>query len=164
MLDEEQRAVQEAAHRFAEEVLRPAGIVLDRLPAREVVGPESPLRDVMRQASELGYTRLVIPTELGGLGLSPLMSYLVQEELAWGSVGLSAVLFLSAMTAGAAFASGNPTLIEGFARPLPEGGRRLRRRLLGNHGARPRLGRAGSDAAGAAGEGSGPAHRAGGGR
>ena len=54
MLDEEQRAVQEAAHRFAEEVLRPTGIVLDRLPAGEVVGPESPLRDVMRQASELG--------------------------------------------------------------------------------------------------------------
>ena len=31
-LDEEQRAVQEAAHQFAEEVIRPAGIELDRLP------------------------------------------------------------------------------------------------------------------------------------
>ena len=118
MLDDEQRAVQEAAHRFAEEVLRPAGILLDRLPAHEVVGPDSALRRVMTQASELGYTRLAIPAELGGLGLSPLTSYLVQEELAWGSVGLSAVLFLSAMTAGAAFASGNPTLIEGFAVPF----------------------------------------------
>jgi alkylation response protein AidB-like acyl-CoA dehydrogenase len=118
LLDDEQRAVQEAAHRFAEEVLRPAGILLDRLPAREVVGPDSPLRRVMTQASELGYTRMAIPAELGGLGLSPMTSYLVQEELAWGSVGLSAVLFLSAMTAGAALVSGNPTLIEGFALPF----------------------------------------------
>lgn len=118
MLDDEQRAVQEAAHLFAKEVLRPAGIELDRLPAQEVVSPDSRLREVMAQASELGYTRLAIPTELGGLGLSPLASFVVQEELAWGSLGLSSVLFLSAMTAGAAFASGNPTLIEGFAVPF----------------------------------------------
>ncbi len=118
ILDDEQRAVQEAAHRFAEEVLRPTGIALDRLPAQEVVAPDSPLRDVMKQASELGYTRLMIPTQLGGLGLSPLGSYLVQEELAWGSVGISAVLFLSAMTAGAALGSGDPTLIEEFAGPF----------------------------------------------
>jgi alkylation response protein AidB-like acyl-CoA dehydrogenase len=118
MLDDEQREVQEAAHRFAEEVVRPAGILLDRLPAHEVVGPDSPLRRVMAQATELGYTRLTVPVELGGLGLSPLASYLVLEELAWGSLGVSAALLLSAVTAGAAAASGNPTLIEEFALPF----------------------------------------------
>jgi alkylation response protein AidB-like acyl-CoA dehydrogenase len=118
MLDDEQREVQEGAHRFAEEVLRPVGIVLDRLPAQEVVGPDSPLRGVLARATELGYTRLGVPVELGGLGLAPLASYLVQEELAWGSVGVAAVLLLSAMTAGAAAASGNPALIEEFALPF----------------------------------------------
>jgi alkylation response protein AidB-like acyl-CoA dehydrogenase len=69
-LDEEQRAVQEAAHQLAEEVIRPAGIELDRFPPQDVVGPGSPLRRVLAQASELGYTRMAVPTELGGLGLS----------------------------------------------------------------------------------------------
>ncbi len=120
MLDDEQRAVQEAARRFAAEVLRPTGILLDRLPAEAVVAPDSPLWQVLTQASELGYTRLAVPAEFGGLGLSPLESYLVQEEFAWGSVGLSAVIFLSAITAGAAFLSGNSTLIEEFTMPFLE--------------------------------------------
>jgi alkylation response protein AidB-like acyl-CoA dehydrogenase len=118
LLDDGHREIQEAAHRFAEEVVRPVGIRLDRLPAQEAVGPDSPLRRVMAQATELGYTRLSVPVELGGLGLSPLGSYLVQEELAWGSVGVGAVLLLSAITAGAAAASGNPSLIEEFALPF----------------------------------------------
>jgi alkylation response protein AidB-like acyl-CoA dehydrogenase len=116
-LDEEQRAVQEAAHQFAEEVIRPAGIELDRLPPQDVVAPGSPLRRVLAQASELGYTRMAVPTELGGLGLPPLIRFVVQEELSWGNVGVSAALFLAATAAGAAFASGNPELIEEFALP-----------------------------------------------
>jgi alkylation response protein AidB-like acyl-CoA dehydrogenase len=116
-LDEEQRAVQEAAHRFAKEVIRPAGIELDRLPAGEVVAPDSPLRRVLAQASELGYTRMAVPTELGGLGLAPLARFVVQEELSWGNVGVSAALFLAATAAGAAFLSGNPELIAEFALP-----------------------------------------------
>jgi len=118
LLDDEDREIQQAAHRFAEEVVRPAGILLDRLPAQEVVAPDSPLRRVMAQATELGYTRLSVPVALGGMGLSPRRSFLVQEELAWGSVGVGAVLLLSAMTAGAAAASGNQTLIEEFALPF----------------------------------------------
>jgi alkylation response protein AidB-like acyl-CoA dehydrogenase len=118
LLDDEEREIQQAAHRFAEEVVRPAGILLDRLPAQEVAGPDSLLWRVMAQATALGYTRLTVPVELGGLGLSPRQSYLVQEELAWGSVGVGAVLLLSGIAAGAAGASGDPTLIEEFALPF----------------------------------------------
>ncbi|MCP5068091.1 MAG: acyl-CoA/acyl-ACP dehydrogenase, partial [bacterium] len=118
LLDDEHREIQQAAHRFAEEVVRPAGIELDRLPAQEVVGPDSPLRRVMAQATELGYTRLTVPAEFGGLGFSPSQSYLVLEELAWGSVGVGATLLLSAVTAGAAAVTGNPELIEEFALPF----------------------------------------------
>ncbi len=118
VLDDEQRELQAAAHRFAEEVLRPTGIELDRMPADAVVAPGSPLLRAMAQGAELGYTRMGIPVELGGLGLPPVTRYLVQEELAWGSLGITAAMFLAATHAGAALGSGNPELIQEFALPF----------------------------------------------
>jgi alkylation response protein AidB-like acyl-CoA dehydrogenase len=116
--DDEQRELWAAAHRFAVEVLRPIGIELDRLPAEAVVAPDSPLLRAMAQGSELGYTRMSIPVELGGLGLPPVTRYLIQEELAWGSLGITAAMFLASTHAGAALGSGNPELIQAFALPF----------------------------------------------
>jgi len=117
-LGDEQRELREAAHKFAEEVLRPTGIRLDRLPPAEVVAAGSPLFEVLRQAAELGYTRLGGTHELGGLSLSPLERHLVLEELAWGSVGLTGVLFLAGTHAEVALVSGQPDLIEEFSAPF----------------------------------------------
>ena len=94
-LTEEQCQVRDAAHEFAARVLRPAGIALDALPPQEVVAAGSPLFGVLRQAAELGYTRLGGTPEIGGMGLSPVTRHLVLEELAWGNVGLAAVIFFS---------------------------------------------------------------------
>jgi len=116
-VSDEHREIREAAHKFAAEVMRPAQIQLDRMSAQEVVAPASPLFRVLRQASELGYTRMTGPTELGGLGLSPLGSYLVLEELAWGSLGLTGACFLSSTPADVALLTGRPEAIEAFAIP-----------------------------------------------
>lgn len=116
-LNEEQNELREAAHQFAAAVLRPVGRELDRLAAEQVVSPASPLFRVIRQASELGYTRTGGPESLGGLGLSPTSQHLVLEELGWGSLGLSAVIFLCSTPADMALASGNEALIEEFAAP-----------------------------------------------
>jgi alkylation response protein AidB-like acyl-CoA dehydrogenase len=118
ILDDEQRELQASAHRFAEEVLRPTEIELDRLPPDAVVAPDSPLLRVMAQGSELGYTRMGVPVELGGLGLPPPTRYLVQEELAWGGLGITAAMFLASTHAAAALGSRNPELIEEFALPF----------------------------------------------
>ena len=64
-LDDEQREIRDAAHKFAAEVLRPAGIELDRMSPEAMVASGSPFYDVLRQAAELGYTRLAGPAELG---------------------------------------------------------------------------------------------------
>lgn len=114
---DEVREIQEAAREFATEVLRPAGIALDRMSAAEVVGPDSPLLSVMRQAAALGYTRLAGPVELGGLGLSPLASAIVLDELASGSLGITATFFLSSTHADVALLTGCPEAIEAFAIP-----------------------------------------------
>ena len=44
-LSDEQRSIRDSARKFADEVLRPAGIALDRLPdPAQVIAPDSPLR------------------------------------------------------------------------------------------------------------------------
>ena len=117
-LTEEQQELKAAAHTFAAEVLRPAGTALDRMSPEAVVAPDSPLFSALKQASGLGYAKLAAPEEMGGLGLSPLESYLVLEELAWGSMGLSATLFLTSTHAGFALLSGRADLIQEFAVPF----------------------------------------------
>lgn len=116
-LTEEQCELRDTAHRFADEVMRPAGIELDRLPPDRVIEPGSRLYDVVRKAREIGFMGLAGPTEVGGLGASPLTQHLVLEELAWGSVGLAAVMFLSEFPPLAALTSGNPAVMEEFSRP-----------------------------------------------
>lgn len=100
-ITEEQRQIRDAAHEFAARVLRPAGIDLDSLRPEQVIDPGSKLFSVLRQAGELGYTRQGGDPETGGMGLSPLTRYLVLEELAWGNVGLAAVIFFSTVPADA---------------------------------------------------------------
>jgi alkylation response protein AidB-like acyl-CoA dehydrogenase len=114
----EQREMRDAARAFAEKVLRPTGIALDRLPSDEVVAPGSALYGVLRQAAALGYTRLRAPSMVGGLEAPPLTSYLVYEQLAWGNLGLAAVIFLAATHADVALLSGDSDVIQEFALPF----------------------------------------------
>ena len=116
-LSDDQRELRAAARRFAAQVLRPAGIAIDRLSPGAVVARDSPLFRVVREAAGLGYTRLGGVAEIGGLGLSPLSRYLVLEELAWGSIGVTGVLFLASTHAEVALLSGDPAIIAEFALP-----------------------------------------------
>ena len=63
-LSPEDEAIKDAARRFALEVLRPASIVIDKLPAADVVAPESPLWTCLAQAYELGYHKAAMPEEV----------------------------------------------------------------------------------------------------
>ncbi|RMF20651.1 MAG: acyl-CoA dehydrogenase, partial [Deltaproteobacteria bacterium] len=110
--------MRDEAHRFAAEVLRPAGLKLDRMPAEAAAAPDSPLFDVLKKAAALGYTRLRGPTNLGGLQVDPVTSYLIGEELAWGNLGLAAVIALAGVHADLAIASGNTQAIAEFAEPF----------------------------------------------
>ncbi|HEY6299588.1 MAG TPA: acyl-CoA dehydrogenase family protein, partial [Candidatus Binatus sp.] len=83
----EYESLRESAHRFAKEVMRPAAIELDRMAdPNDVIAPDSPLRRVLKQAYGLGYHVAGIPVAMGGLGLDPLATHILHEELAWGSV------------------------------------------------------------------------------
>jgi alkylation response protein AidB-like acyl-CoA dehydrogenase len=117
----EQTAVRDQMHRFAAEVIRPAGIELDKLTADEVIAPGSRLWDLFRQAYQQGYHTRGFPAALGGAGLGPLEAHMVGEEMGWASSGLSISLGVTAFpfsfAATAAAATGNKTLLDEIVMP-----------------------------------------------
>ncbi len=87
-LDAEQKAMVETAGKFALEVMRPAGMELDRLTPGAVVDRDSVLWTVYRKYHELGFHKLIIPKALGGLEIDPLTWTLIVEQLGYGDAGL----------------------------------------------------------------------------
>jgi alkylation response protein AidB-like acyl-CoA dehydrogenase len=71
----EQRQIAETAARFAKEQLLPA---VDQIEAKE----PGVMRELLRQAAELGFTAVDIPEEYGGLGLDKTTSALVADHTA----------------------------------------------------------------------------------
>ena len=117
----EYEALRDAAHRFAKEVMRPAAAELDRMAdPNDTIAPNSPMRQVLKKAYGLGYHVAGIPTALGGLGLDPLGSHILHEELAWGSVDLSIAIGVAGFPAMLAAQSGNPDLYQSFVKPYVE--------------------------------------------
>lgn len=119
-LTQEELELKAAAHKFAENVLRPAGIKIDRMTPEEAIAPGSLLFDVLRQASELGFNKMGAPENMGGTIISPKAATLVNEELAWGNMGLAGAIGLSSTHAQIAMALGSEEIIEEFARPFFE--------------------------------------------
>ena len=112
-LTETERAAWETAHRFAEEVLRPAGQKLDKLSARDVIASDSILWDVFRQHRELGLGHFQVGAELSPHEQAQIRC-IVGEELGWGDAGLAISLGVSGFPSMMAQMSGNPALIERF--------------------------------------------------
>ncbi len=94
-LSEMERTIQDAAHHFAESVLRSAGSELDRLSADALVAKGSRLWDVLKRSAELGLT---VPTllELPAIERARIMM-IANEELAWGDGGLAGAILVNNM-------------------------------------------------------------------
>ncbi len=110
---EAERAAWETAHRFARDVLRPAGQALDKLPAAEVFAPGSILWDVFDQYRELGLEMFDTQSDLTPAEQARIR-YIVGEEMGWGDSGLAISLGVANFPTMMAQTSGNPALIERF--------------------------------------------------
>ena len=119
-LTSEQIAIKQQAHRFAAEVLRPAGIELDALSADEAIAPASRLWDVFAKAYQAGYHTRGLPPQFGGASLGPLESHLIGEEFGWGNSGLAIALATAGMPFMFAAISGNADLIRDVVVPFAE--------------------------------------------
>ena len=94
-LTEEEKAMRDLMRKFGREVVRPAGIELDRMtdPA-DVIAEGSVLWDVFRKWREMGMHKRGYPEDVGGLSetVSPLAGILMGEELAYADAGLAVSL------------------------------------------------------------------------
>ncbi len=116
-LSEEDEAVRDTAHKFAKEVLRPAGVELDQLrdPA-DVIAPDSIIWGVFEQYRKLGLNNLMTDEEMDPAARGRLLA-IVNEELAWGDVGLGISRGLSGLAEPWIKQTGDPELIERFCNP-----------------------------------------------
>lgn len=98
-LTETERAAKDTAHRFAAEVLRPAGEALDKLSPDEVIASDSILWDVFKKNDELGLNILAADSDSE---LTPAeavrIQTLISEEMGWGDTGLGCSLGAAGFT------------------------------------------------------------------
>lgn len=83
-LTPEQRELQELAHEFAANELRPIAAEWD---AKDDFPP-----DLLAKAAHLGLTSYRIPREFGGAEVDAVTAAIVAEELSWGCAGLAATI------------------------------------------------------------------------
>jgi acyl-CoA dehydrogenase len=112
-LSEEEQAIQDATHRFAEEVMRPIGQKLDVMTPEEVIAEGSPLHDYMAQMSQAGILDLGAMAEMTNEQKARVFP-LIFEELGWGDSGLAIATLASSIPAFTAHTTGDPEIIERF--------------------------------------------------
>jgi alkylation response protein AidB-like acyl-CoA dehydrogenase len=98
---EDERQIREVAHRFAVEIMRPAGQALDKLTPDEVISPDSIFWEVFSQYQQLGFSEL--DPQMDPVAAARLRC-IVGEEMGWGDAGLAI-----------AFGAGNmPSMLAGI--------------------------------------------------
>jgi alkylation response protein AidB-like acyl-CoA dehydrogenase len=133
MVDFERTDTQEqivgTAREFGMGVLAPAEAALDRIADPEEVFASDRYWSAMSQAFELGFNRMALPEEFGGLGFDPQTTGMVWEELARWGPGFAASLMPGAVVPQLLcfLVPDRKDLIDEFVRPYCEDqtGRRI---------------------------------------
>ncbi len=113
-LSEEELAIQEVAHRFAKEVMRPIAAKLDTMTPEEVAAPGSPIFEFIEKLTESGLFDLETMASMS-LEQQARIIPIINEELGWGDPGLGVIANSSLGATVFAYRTGNPELIERFA-------------------------------------------------
>jgi len=109
-LTEMEQAVQDIAHRFAADELRPLGARVDEMTAEQAIAPESPLWSVLEKGAGLGLSVKAM-VELEPLERERLL-LIASEELAWGDGGLSGMVLVSQMPGMFSLLAGNMEMVD----------------------------------------------------
>ncbi len=114
-MTEEEGAVRDTVHRFAEEVMRPAAAELDAMPDPEdVIAEGSILWEVFEKHRALGLDEFTDPASDLPLPQQARLRCIITEELGWGDSGLAIGFGVSGFPRMMAEMSGNPELVERF--------------------------------------------------
>lgn len=100
-ISKDSEAMLDLVTKFSMDIMRKAGIELDKMPGPEdVIAPDSVLWDVHRKFQELGLHAAQIPKHLGGTAgeVDALASVLMIEQLGYADAGLAISLGVSSRT------------------------------------------------------------------
>ena len=111
-LTDEQKALRDLAHDFAEKEIRPRAADYDEHQTHPA--------DVIAKAHEVGLMNLHIPPEYGGPGLGCFEGVLVGEELCWGCSGMGTAISVNGLGAGPVLVAGTDEQKREWLTPLLE--------------------------------------------
>lgn len=119
---ETQKMIVDTAREFGREVLHPAENQLDKIADPDQVFKHDLFRKVMAQAFELGFNKMAIAEQYGGLGLEPQTIGMVWEELGRWGAGFTATLIPASSTPQLILflAANNKELIDKYVVPYCE--------------------------------------------
>jgi len=110
-----EREVVATVHEFARDVMRPAGVVLDKLAdPSDVIAPDSVLWDVHRRYRELGIEAIAEDDTIDPI-VKARVRAMIGEELGWGDSGLAISLGVAGFHRLFAQLSGNQELVDRYA-------------------------------------------------
>ncbi len=109
-MSDTERAIQESAHRFAAEVMRPAGIAMDKMDPEDAIAPGSVYWEVMEKAKGLGLS-LVEMAEMDATERARVLA-IASEELAWGDLGLAVAILVNHFPVMFSLLAGNQEMAE----------------------------------------------------
>lgn len=113
-LDEMQQMLQELAHQFALDEIRPNAEHWDK-------ESEYPIQAI-KAADELGLLNLHIPEEYGGAGLGSMDEVIVTEELAWGDPGFATAAYATSLAIAPIITGGTEEQKQKWLRKVAEEG------------------------------------------
>ncbi len=113
-LDEMQQMLQELAHQFALDEIRPNAEYWDK-------ESEYPLQAI-KAADELGLLNLHIPEAYGGAGLGSMEEVVVTEELAWGDPGFATAAYATSLAIAPIITGGTEEQKQKWLRKVAEEG------------------------------------------
>jgi acyl-CoA dehydrogenase len=111
-LSEEQQMLQELAHEFATDNVRPMAEHWDE-------NSEFPM-EAIEAAHDLGLMNLHVPEAYGGMGMGTMDEVIVQEEFAWGDPGFATAAYSNGLTAAPIITGGTEEQKEKYLGRLTE--------------------------------------------
>ncbi len=101
-LPDEVEKIRDMTREFAKKELRPAAAELDLIQDPEEAYTSDTMRRILSRAYEIGFHKMTLGADVGGLGAPAMTGTIVQEELAVGDAGIASHLLVAPMIAGSA--------------------------------------------------------------
>jgi len=104
ILNDEQKALQEAARQFSRKRLLPDYILREKKATLD--------RDLLQEMGQLGLLGMDLPEQVGGMGLDGVTAGLLFEEVAYGDFNIGATMLLTSLNGDILLRNAQPSIVQ----------------------------------------------------